>query len=791
MLKVVATLIRQSKQTESLIEVKKLFLSDMTLLCNSNRENRRTVLQMSVWQEWLIAMAYIHPKNTEEQKISDMVYSLFRMLLHHAIKYEYGGWRVWVDTLAIVHSKVSYEEFKLQFAQMYEHYERQRTDNITDPALRQARPISTISGWEREELQQQQHGTVHNATSVTSLEDVPQVDEDGEDEVETEDGLTHNQENEVDDVDVETERNEAEGKCDCAIESSLCDKSSDPPKEDIANETIKSSISSVSEVYNEHIKSEIIVTPVSCNGNVPSSVNTCETASPTKIRPSSAQEALKETLNISELEELEIENANVDSTDNNVHIELVLKNSEKSLADCKVLADELQEASSVIKDEEIELAVNEVVQGVLNNEKKQLKEPSVEHVPTSVDVNGPHLKVTQHNSKHLINNNVTESVTDKMSTELNANAEIINEIPDNSDEFRNTEKAHAIEENKLNNNDIEATADETSSKTTNTIQGIQKDLVELEVSSSLSTTVETTEEISSLSPETTVSSTSILDESLVNTNESPAEIAAVKDIVDGLIDKVIEISAHEQQLEENLQNNNNTKNVNNKKEDKQSGKRSSAEDLLPEEFLSETAKEIVEDVIQSAFEKAISLDSSNERNVQEKEQQNGNSSESNENVADFVQTVVNDLVEQTVATIVDATDDNVFEEHEPDLLESEDKNASKAEIQDFISQANDGPQILNEVSTHTGCVESEAVISQETQTNQSIEETEEQVSAQAPHHQHQLKQQSASTQVENQHFGKYTYDSLLLLFHLQAQQKILIYTVLSRVLKCFLFFIFY
>lgn len=51
-------------------------------------------------------MAYIHPKTLEEQKVSDMVYSLFRMLLHHAIKYEYGGWRVWVDTLAIVHSKV-------------------------------------------------------------------------------------------------------------------------------------------------------------------------------------------------------------------------------------------------------------------------------------------------------------------------------------------------------------------------------------------------------------------------------------------------------------------------------------------------------------------------------------------------------------------------------------------------------------------------------------------------------------------------------------------------------------
>nr|CAD7396210.1 unnamed protein product [Timema poppensis] len=176
-LKVVATLIRQSKQTEQLLEVKKLFLSDMTLLCNNNRENRRTVLQMSVWQEWLIAMAYIHPKNTEEQKISDMVYSLFRMLLHHALKHEYGGWRVWVDTLAIVHSKVSYEEFKLQFAQMYEHYERQRSDNITDPAVRQQRPISTISGWD-----QQHNGTngYHTRAVGTSWGNPPLALQDAE-----------------------------------------------------------------------------------------------------------------------------------------------------------------------------------------------------------------------------------------------------------------------------------------------------------------------------------------------------------------------------------------------------------------------------------------------------------------------------------------------------------------------------------------------------------------------------------------------------------------------------------
>ena len=66
----------------------------------------RTVLQMSVWQDWLFTMAYIYPNNSEQQKITDMVMALFRMLLHHAIKFEFGGWRVWIDTLAILHSKV-------------------------------------------------------------------------------------------------------------------------------------------------------------------------------------------------------------------------------------------------------------------------------------------------------------------------------------------------------------------------------------------------------------------------------------------------------------------------------------------------------------------------------------------------------------------------------------------------------------------------------------------------------------------------------------------------------------
>ena len=80
------------------------------------------------------------------------------MLLHHAIKFEYGGWRVWVDTLAIVHSKVSFEEFKLQFSAMYEQYERRRADTLTDPAERRQRPISTISGWDAETGASMQQG---------------------------------------------------------------------------------------------------------------------------------------------------------------------------------------------------------------------------------------------------------------------------------------------------------------------------------------------------------------------------------------------------------------------------------------------------------------------------------------------------------------------------------------------------------------------------------------------------------------------------------------------------------
>uniref|UniRef100_A0A674JZP4 Uncharacterized protein n=1 Tax=Terrapene triunguis TaxID=2587831 RepID=A0A674JZP4_9SAUR len=122
-LKVVATLLKNSTPSAELMEVRRLFLSDMIKLFSNSRENRRCLLQCSVWQDWMFSLGYINPKNSEEQKITEMVYNIFRILLYHAIKYEWGGWRVWVDTLSIAHSKVTYEAHKEYLAKMYEEYQ--------------------------------------------------------------------------------------------------------------------------------------------------------------------------------------------------------------------------------------------------------------------------------------------------------------------------------------------------------------------------------------------------------------------------------------------------------------------------------------------------------------------------------------------------------------------------------------------------------------------------------------------------------------------------------------------
>lgn len=459
-LKVVATLIRQSKQTENLMEVKKIFLSDMTLLCNSNRENRRTVLQMSVWQEWLIAMAYIHPKSTEEQKVSDMVYSLFRMLLHHAIKYEYGGWRVWVDTLAIVHSKVSYEEFKLQFAQMYEHYERQRTDNITDPALRQARPISTISGWDRED---QPH-----PSGVADLKAIDTPSSDSPCEM-----LNKNEQVTEDEINSETIKCACDGDNDNIESSTEDDKSPDmnsppspiqdiEPSEDekqTATTTTQNVLSNITDVYNAQIKKDVAV--VQCNG-----ISTAH--SPSKSM-SDEQEgggtnALRQTLNMKDDgEDVEAGDAEAQEAVKEI-INEILDNSERMLDHCKEVSDAIilenqSRSSPVIKDEEIELAVNEVVKGV------KAKTEAVDTDKTDLSA------ITEKNN--LIN--LTHSEPSKDQDIYAFVTDIVNEVIDSSlREIEREQQDVAAVAQETNNNSI-ITAEDNDTVRKDTVEVLKKE----------------------------------------------------------------------------------------------------------------------------------------------------------------------------------------------------------------------------------------------------------------------------------------------------------------------------
>ncbi|RWS24659.1 neurobeachin-like protein, partial [Leptotrombidium deliense] len=110
-LKVIATLLINGRKDENGTHEKvlKLFVNDLYKLLKGNqRENRRLVLQMSVWQNWLISLIDYKQGN---QLIKTKILSIFKLLLYHAIKYEYGGWRVWIDSLAIIHAKNSFDLF--------------------------------------------------------------------------------------------------------------------------------------------------------------------------------------------------------------------------------------------------------------------------------------------------------------------------------------------------------------------------------------------------------------------------------------------------------------------------------------------------------------------------------------------------------------------------------------------------------------------------------------------------------------------------------------------------------
>lgn len=203
---------------------------------------------------------------------------------------------------------------------MYEHYEKHRTDNITDPELRQSRPISTISGWDQEREENDIQPQIQQSQQVQT--------------VPTE----------------ELEEKDDELK---PIENGVVER-----------EPQKTTISSISDVYNKEISGE------SANVVNDSPVKGGET--------SKLKEILEEQLGDPEQESKEIA-AEI--------VEEILQKSEKLLDECKQASDDLlsQQETPVIKDEEIEQAVHEVVQGVRNIQLKaeKVEEPAIDIQPST------------------------------------------------------------------------------------------------------------------------------------------------------------------------------------------------------------------------------------------------------------------------------------------------------------------------------------------------------------------------------------------------------------------------
>lgn len=128
-------LLRKSEERDDL---RRIFITDLWNLIVGSKENRRIILQMSVWQHWLINL--LDSTIEDSQLLRDQVLAIFRVLLYHAIRYEYGGWRVWIDTLAIIHTKVSYDEFRLQFSSIENssipnHIDEQKNQRVSSEAL--------------------------------------------------------------------------------------------------------------------------------------------------------------------------------------------------------------------------------------------------------------------------------------------------------------------------------------------------------------------------------------------------------------------------------------------------------------------------------------------------------------------------------------------------------------------------------------------------------------------------------------------------------------------------------
>ncbi|XP_028409384.1 neurobeachin-like [Dendronephthya gigantea] len=115
------------------IDIKRVFLSDLMLLLNHNHSNCRYFLQISCWQDFLLSLAKFEPESKEQVKTTDTVFSLIRLLLHHALQHEAEGWRIFVDTLAILHGQIFNRGLANKWANVIEDIPSQEPGAESDP----------------------------------------------------------------------------------------------------------------------------------------------------------------------------------------------------------------------------------------------------------------------------------------------------------------------------------------------------------------------------------------------------------------------------------------------------------------------------------------------------------------------------------------------------------------------------------------------------------------------------------------------------------------------------------
>ena len=131
-LKIITLTVSENENTD----LRMFFLRDLYSGLENSEDNCRILLQQTVWQDWLLLTTPLKPQTDQEFEYRKILLQILKVLLFHAVKKEYGGWRVFVDTIAIIHAKTSYEEHRQYLTKMYEQYQESATVTRVDSRLK-------------------------------------------------------------------------------------------------------------------------------------------------------------------------------------------------------------------------------------------------------------------------------------------------------------------------------------------------------------------------------------------------------------------------------------------------------------------------------------------------------------------------------------------------------------------------------------------------------------------------------------------------------------------------------